>query len=384
MNQNIYKFNFERLAEPLTHFEKILVNLELIRYIENPKEFYKETAYLKKVDQEITYYYQFSNIKSRKHVRGSGYLTHGFDLYHGSFHGQMVRGLINYCNLKKGSIILDPFCGSGTTLIESKLLGFNSIGIDINPIACLNTKVKTELLGTPTNYLLSNNKIFLDLIYYERNYPIKRNFQEFLNSDIKELFYVFLYTRAISDEFYISKNKKQAFIENFLKTIRVLKKFDQLKKKLELKLGESHVFFNDSIMQLEQLESDSIDAIITSPPYINLIDYIRMDIHQIISLITLDRIKYLRKMSIGRDLKHQKITEKLYWQKIDIIFKEIHRILKLKQNFIIVIGDYRNMKENFVKIAKSNKFCIDRLLKREVINHKNKKKYEYVLFIKKI
>jgi len=295
MSSILYKYNFEQLPDPLTEFEKIVAKLELIRYIENPKEFYKETAYLKKVDQKTTYYYRFSKLKSGTQVRGSGYLTHGFDFYHGSFHGQMIRGLINYCNLEESSIILDPFCGSGTTLIESKLLGFNSIGIDINPIACLNTKVKTELLETPINYILSNNNKYLDLIYYERNYPVKINFQEFLNSDIQELFYVFLYTRAISDEFYISKNKKQAFIDNFLKIIHVLKKFEKFKKKSKLKLGESQIFFNDSIMKLEQLESDSIDAIITSPPYINLIDYIRMDIHQIISLITLDRIKHLRK-----------------------------------------------------------------------------------------
>ncbi len=384
MNQKRYKYNFEQLPEPLTHFEKILANLELIRYIENPKEFYKETAYLKKIDQKITYYYKFSKIKLRKQVRGSGYLTHGFDFYHGSFHGQMVRGLINYCNLNKGSIILDPFCGSGTTLIESKLLGFNSIGIDINPIACLNTKVKSEVLETPINYLLSKNEKYLDLNYYENTYPININFQDFLNSDIKELFYVFLFTRAISDEFYISKNRKQAFRDNFLKTIHGLKAFEQLKNTIKLRFGASQVFFNDSIKQLGLMNSDFIDAVITSPPYINLIDYIRMDIHQIVNLLPLYQIKMLRKKMIGRDLKHKRLTEKVFWKDMNIIFEEIYRILKLNRYFIIVIGDYRNMKERFIEIAKYNNFFIERLLKREVINLKNKKKFEYVLFLKKV
>lgn len=379
-----YKYDFEPISENLTIFEKKLSNLEQIRYIEFPEQFYKEAAYYKKIDGKTTYYYLFSKIKSRIYTRGSGYLTHGFDFYKGNFHGQMVRGLINYCNLKKDSIILDPFCGSGTTLIESKLLGFNSIGIDINPIACLNTKVKTELLEISINYLLSNNNKYLDLDYYKTNYPIKINFQEFLNSDIQELFYVFLFTRAISDEFYTSKNKKQAFNDNFLKIIHVLRNFEKLKNKIELKLGESQIFFNDSIMQLEQLDSDSIEAIITSPPYINLIDYIRMDIHQIVSLLKLDHIKFLRRNLIGRDLKHQVITEKLYWQKIDIIFKELHRILKFNRNFIIVIGDYRNMKERFINLARNNKFFIERVLIREVINQKNKGKLEYVLLLKKL
>ena len=214
MNHIIYKFNFEPLPEPLSQFEKILANLELVRYIENPKEFYKETAYLKKVDQDITYYYQFSNIKSRHYLKGSGYLTHGFDFYHGSFHGQMVRGLINYCNLEKNSFILDPFCGSGTTLIEAKLLGFNSIGIDINPTACLNTRIKTESLDIPTDHILSENQDFFNLSIYPKIIK-KQNYVDTLNGDFKKLFYIFLYTRALSDEIYIGKNRKIAFNDNF-------------------------------------------------------------------------------------------------------------------------------------------------------------------------
>jgi len=198
------------------------------------------------------------------------------------------------------------------------------------------------------------------------------------------LFYVFLFTRAISDEFYITKNKKQAFRDNFLKTIHVLKVFEQLKKTIKLRFGESKVFFNDSIIQLKLMDSNLIDSIITSPPYINLIDYISMDMHQIASLLTLDHIQMLRKKLIGRDLKHQNLTEKIYWQEINFIFKEIYRILKLNRYFIIVIGDYRNMKEKFIEIAKYNNFFIERLLKREVINLKNKKKFEYVLFLKKV
>lgn len=379
-----YKYDFEPISENLTKFELELSNLEKIRYIEFPEQFYKESAYYKKIDGKTSYYYLFSKIKSRNYTRGSGYLTHGFDFYKGNFHGQMVRGLINYCNLKKGSTILDPFCGSGTTLIESKLLGFNSIGIDINPIACLNTKIKVELLEAPLDYLLLNNKKYFDLDYYESNFPVKLNFQDFLKSDIKELFYVFLFTRAISDEIYISKDKNQAFKLNFHKVVNVLKAFEQLKKSIDLEFGESKVFFNDSIKKLEQTDSNSIDAIITSPPYIDLIDYIKMDIHQIIRILTLDHIKFLRKKLIGRELKHQIITEKIYWQEINTILKELYRILKKNHNLIIVIGNYRNMKDKFVNIAKKNRFLIDRLLKREVFNLKYERKFEYVLFLKKL
>ncbi|KKK50156.1 hypothetical protein LCGC14_3127840, partial [marine sediment metagenome] len=124
--------------------------------------------------------------------KGSGYLTHGFDFYKGNFHGQMIRGLINYSNLDRNSLILDPFCGSGTTLIEAKLLGFNSIGIDINPTACLNTRIKTESLDTPIGHLLSDNQDFFNLSIYPKIIK-KQNYIDTLNDDFKKLFYVFLF-----------------------------------------------------------------------------------------------------------------------------------------------------------------------------------------------
>lgn len=45
---------------------------------------------------------------------------------------------------KKDSIIFDPFCGSGVTLVQSAVNGYDSIGFDINPLALLIAKVKTS------------------------------------------------------------------------------------------------------------------------------------------------------------------------------------------------------------------------------------------------
>jgi DNA modification methylase len=43
----------------------------------------------------------------------------------------------------KGGTVLDPFCGSGTTLVEAQRLGLVPIGIDLNPISCLISRAKT-------------------------------------------------------------------------------------------------------------------------------------------------------------------------------------------------------------------------------------------------
>ena len=85
---------------------------------------------------------------------------------------------------------------------------------------------------------------------------------------------------------------------------------------------------------------------------------------------------------VGRKFEQKNITEKIYWQEIDAYFKEISRILKLNQNFILVIGVYKDMKKNYENLAKQNGFLIERALKRDVINLKNNNNTEYVLFLK--
>jgi len=68
--------------------------------------------------------------------------THGFHNYPAMMIPQVAARLLDMFS-KKGDKVLDPFCGSGTVLVESKLRGLKSFGIDINPLAILLTKVKT-------------------------------------------------------------------------------------------------------------------------------------------------------------------------------------------------------------------------------------------------
>lgn len=46
----------------------------------------------------------------------------------------------------EGTIVFDPFCGSGTVLVEAMCAGFDSVGIDVNPLATLISRVKTRRL----------------------------------------------------------------------------------------------------------------------------------------------------------------------------------------------------------------------------------------------
>jgi hypothetical protein len=70
------------------------------------------------------------------------YLTHGIHRYSGKFIPQIAAQAIALLT-DPGEIILDPYCGSGTALLEAALSGRRAIGNDLNPLALLIARVKT-------------------------------------------------------------------------------------------------------------------------------------------------------------------------------------------------------------------------------------------------
>jgi DNA modification methylase len=77
----------------------------------------------------------------------TGYLTHAVHPYPAKYIPQIPRALIREL-ASIGDTVLDPFCGSGTTLVEALRLECHTVGIDANPLACLISRAKTTLLNT--------------------------------------------------------------------------------------------------------------------------------------------------------------------------------------------------------------------------------------------
>ncbi len=74
------------------------------------------------------------------------YGVHDIHEYRGKFFPQLVRACFNISGIKKGAIVLDPFCGSGTSVCEAKISGMRGIGIDLNPLSVLIARVKANIL----------------------------------------------------------------------------------------------------------------------------------------------------------------------------------------------------------------------------------------------
>ncbi len=95
----------------------------------------RDEKYVRKID----YSWDYRGEKTKSH-------THGIHTYPAMFIPQVGRRLLETYS-KEGDTICDIFCGSGSSLVESKLLGRNAYGIDLNPLAIFLAKAKT----TPIN-----------------------------------------------------------------------------------------------------------------------------------------------------------------------------------------------------------------------------------------
>jgi hypothetical protein len=66
-----------------------------------------------------------------------------------SYPPHLVREYVERFRLSSKDRVLDPFCGTGTTVVECKKLGIPSTGIEANPVACFASRVKTDWTPDP-------------------------------------------------------------------------------------------------------------------------------------------------------------------------------------------------------------------------------------------
>ena len=111
--------------------------------------YFKRLSMLKSVDGVPTSQYLLEKPRPNAKCWSSDYGTHGFHRYVGRFPSHLIRALINAFGANEDDVILDPFSGSGTTLVESRMLGIPSVGIEISPLSAMISRVKSQFSITP-------------------------------------------------------------------------------------------------------------------------------------------------------------------------------------------------------------------------------------------
>lgn len=163
---NLFKDKAELLNSVDEFFELELAYLEYNSL--NTEELINRLAYFKSINGEYTKHFLMYNQPTKALTKdrsadtktyfenglfSTRYATHGLFPYRGKFHPQLIKALINIIDIKKGEYILDPMCGSGTTNIESSLMGINSYAVDISPFCQLMTNVKYRSLSIDVSLL---------------------------------------------------------------------------------------------------------------------------------------------------------------------------------------------------------------------------------------
>ncbi|MBI2496074.1 MAG: DNA methyltransferase [Candidatus Omnitrophica bacterium] len=92
-------------------------------------------------------------------LRAEDLAAHNWYRFVLSFPPHLVRDYLKRFNLNSRHCVLDPFCGTGTTLVECKKLGIASVGVESNPMACFASRVKVNWNVDPDSLMGHARKI---------------------------------------------------------------------------------------------------------------------------------------------------------------------------------------------------------------------------------
>ena len=368
------------------------------------EELIGRSAYFKKIEGQETNHYRECNLQNLEEVHkdssfrtkifflngkySTGYATHSLFPYRGKFHPQMIRALLNVFNLKKGDTVLDPMGGSGTLATEASLLGINAISVDVSPFCGLMTRVKTFALSLDSKKLQNIAKNTEQIFKKLNQKQVPRYFTENKNGD--EKFYYEIVLLAFLDTMGFAsrsnsplKNLFPRVLERYIKTIV---NWQKAREELNLEIGKTKML-QGSTLNLE-LEDNSIDAIITSPPYSFAIDYLKNDQPQLEYLgYSLDDLKT---EMIG--LQGRGVVQKLeiYFEKMEQALKEMGRVSKKNSPMIIIIGtnDIQtggvNLQEKITKLAGKQKLKFNYEILKPIRGLQNTMKNESILFFNNV
>ena len=97
--------------------------------------------------------------KDQNRLRPEDQPVHDWYRFVLSFPPHLVRDYLGRFGVRSSETVLDPFCGTGTTLVECKKLGLRSVGIESNPMAHLASSVKVDWSADPTRLLASAQQV---------------------------------------------------------------------------------------------------------------------------------------------------------------------------------------------------------------------------------
>lgn len=370
------------------------------------------------------------------------YLTHSYHPYSAKYIPQIPRYLISNLT-NRNDLILDNFVGSGTTLVESKILGRRAIGVDINPLACLVAKVKItniqeadlkrisavcvsireDILKLRASREYNNNTSTYNLQGPEsidnNNYLMAKipnpNILKWFN---KNVIYELLTIKLKID--LLEENHIRDFLLVAFSSIlrsasnatsgfgnlminkkppnkgNIFEKFNRVANMMAIKMEEFNQItkndsdikiFNHDARNLKFLEDDTISFICSHPPYMASVPFAE---YQKLSLwwLGFSQQELENKLIGGRRARND--TAERFFKDIFLALTEMKRVLQKNKYCCIVIGNpvYNNREWQLNEMIKKNASDVGLTLLKEIARMKyrltmGKMKREFILIFKK-
>jgi len=255
---------------------------------------------------------EYSSLKKVDLKRqGTRYSTHGLHEYKGKYNPQIVHGVLDILGVPLNAKVLDPFCGSGTTMVECAHYDMQSVGTDINPMAVFLSNTKVNSLKLEVQHIrtlvkqiaecVENKKTLMDeydkndlrMLYLSKWIPkdtlclierLKETFEleaketsDFLKVTVSDL--IRDYSNQEPSDLRIRKRTSpfptipfiQAWINNVYKYLDAIEGVQKIKS---YDVKNNYAVLQDIRKGADFLGQEEFDVIMTSPPYATALPYI--------------------------------------------------------------------------------------------------------------
>ncbi|MHA2601624.1 MAG: TRM11 family SAM-dependent methyltransferase [Candidatus Thorarchaeota archaeon SMTZ1-83] len=334
--------------------------------------------------------------------RDQSFLTHGLHKFPAKFFPELPRYLIRRYS-REGQLVLDPMCGSGTVPLEAMLSNRNAVGIDIDPMARLITKTKTtpiddnvlrkaqerviraigERRGNPKhmphipefNY---RDTWFREHVLRELGVILESILQTGFSESVTDFLRV-VFSSIIRDVSNADPHCTRTVIrKNLVKKIEpgdTLGWFcTTLSRQIEgmrelLQLGNLQEFGTVQVPEGNAIETglddESITLAVTSPPYINAVDYPRT--HQLemywLGLAEEGPLSRMKRRYIGTETVYKREYEQLRVSGLETLDPILVKIFEQDpRRSYITYKFFEDMKLQFQEMARvlepSGRYCV--------------------------
>jgi DNA modification methylase len=261
-------------------------------------------------------------------------------VWRGQFSPQLIETILSfYC--PSNSVILDPFVGSGTVLLEASYLSLEAYGFEINPAAYIMSRTYEFINDSQKKEVLKNLRNIVDQEFPLRIFEVSdqvenlvdklQNTRNMLPDRSKVLF------DALVILLDVCNNKiTQEFIQKkFLHLSNIITKLPYSQKPIRVGLSDARSL---------PLKNNQIDFVVTSPPYINVFNY-HQNYRQSAEILGWDLLK-IAKSEIGSNRANRSnrfYTVVQYCLDMGDILKELARVSKQQARIVLIVGQESNV-----------------------------------------